>query len=333
MPPHNLPLTRDRRGAALVRLVRLQRRQRARRQRRSPSSAFVATNTATAAATLSWMLAEWLSRGKPTVLGAAAGAVAGLVAITPASGFVTPMASIVIGGVAGVLCYAACNLKSLLGYYDDALDVVGVHGVGGTWGALATGLFATKVVNSAIGQRRAAGLRERVAARRAGAGDGRSPTGSPSWERWSVSASPGLVTGGIRVDEDEEFTGLDLSQHSETRVRAGSRRTVVRVDDGNRGASTLRIIHGDRRGHERVYNQRFVRVRGNPRSGTRAGGKDHEKSRSDHQAVQARRGEGKPLGASACRASPSARSRDSAGRRATPSSIAAPSTSSTSCPR
>src|SRR5713101_5916957 len=86
-------------------------------------------------------------RGKPTVLGAASGAVAGLVAITPASGYVGPISSIIIGGVAGVLCYAACNLKSRLGY-DDSLDVVGVHGVGGTWGALATGLFATKTINN-----------------------------------------------------------------------------------------------------------------------------------------------------------------------------------------
>ena len=112
--------------------------------------AFMTTNTAAAAAALGWMFTEWSSRGKPTVLGAASGAVAGLVAITPAAGFVTPMASIVIGAVAGVICYSACNLKSKLGY-DDSLDVVGVHGVGGTWGALATGIFATKLVNEAGG--------------------------------------------------------------------------------------------------------------------------------------------------------------------------------------
>src|SRR5438552_3969761 len=107
------------------------------------ASAFTATNTGAAAAALGWMFTEWMSRGKPTVLGAASGAVAGLVAITPASGFVTPMASVIIGAVAGALCYAACNLKSKLGYHDS-LDVVGVHGVGGTWGALVTGLFASK---------------------------------------------------------------------------------------------------------------------------------------------------------------------------------------------
>src|SRR5207244_9605311 len=111
------------------------------------ASTFVATNTATAAAALAWMIAEWMYRGKPSALGAASGAVAGLVAITPASGFVGPISSIWIGIGAGVLCYTAVMLKPLFGY-DDALDAVGVHGVGGTWGALATGLFASKLINS-----------------------------------------------------------------------------------------------------------------------------------------------------------------------------------------
>src|SRR5262245_22435947 len=114
------------------------------------TSAFVATNTATAAAALSWMFAEWMGKGKPTVLGAASGAVAGLVAITPASGFVAPMPALALGAIAGVLCYGACNLKPRLGWYDDALDVVGVHGVGGTFGAIATGLWASKAINSAV---------------------------------------------------------------------------------------------------------------------------------------------------------------------------------------
>src|SRR5207302_977017 len=111
------------------------------------TSAFVVTNTATAAAALAWMVAEWLYRGKPTVLGAASGAVAGLVAITPASGFVGPLSSIVIGVGARVFCYLAVIVKSRLGY-DDSLDAFGVHGIGGTWGALATGLFASKAINS-----------------------------------------------------------------------------------------------------------------------------------------------------------------------------------------
>lgn len=109
-------------------------------------SAFVVTNTAASAGALSWLFVEWSHRGKPTALGAASGAVAGLVAITPASGFVGPLAAIAIGAVAGALCYFAIIMKSRFGY-DDSLDVVGVHGVGGTWGAIATGLFATTAIN------------------------------------------------------------------------------------------------------------------------------------------------------------------------------------------
>jgi Amt family ammonium transporter len=110
------------------------------------ANAFVVTHLASAAAALSWMFMEWIHRKKPTTLGAASGAVAGLVAITPASGFVGPLSSIVIGGLAGVICYGGVLLKSRLGY-DDSLDVVGIHGLGGTWGALATGLFASTSIN------------------------------------------------------------------------------------------------------------------------------------------------------------------------------------------
>jgi Amt family ammonium transporter len=178
------------------------------------TSAFLATNTATAAAALSWMGAEWLSRGKPTVLGAASGAVAGLVAITPASGFVGPMPALLIGAIAGTLCYAACNLKTTLGWYDDALDVVGVHGVGGTWGAIATGLWASTEVNSAVttqgvfisGETGLLGLQ--IAA---------------VLVTYALAIVGSLVclgitsavTGGLRVTEDDEAFGLDLSQHSE----------------------------------------------------------------------------------------------------------------------
>jgi len=112
------------------------------------SMAFVVTHMATAAAAISWAVAEWILKGKPTTLGVASGAVAGLVAITPASGFVGPVSSVILGAVAGVLCYLAVLAKNSLGY-DDALDVVGVHGVGGIWGAIATGLFASKAINSA----------------------------------------------------------------------------------------------------------------------------------------------------------------------------------------
>ena len=174
------------------------------------TSAFVATHVATAAATLAWVFAEWMTRGKPTVLGAASGAVAGLVAITPGAGFVSPMSAILIGIGGGVCCYTACNLKSKFGY-DDSLDVVGVHGVGGTWGALATGLFASKAINAA--------------------GNDGFFFGNPGqlWIQfvavaatWIFAAVGTLIILGIlkalmglRVSEEEEQLGLDLSQHDE----------------------------------------------------------------------------------------------------------------------
>jgi Amt family ammonium transporter len=173
-------------------------------------SAFVTTNTAAAAATLAWMFAEWALRGKPTVLGAASGAVAGLVAITPAAGFVGPVSAILIGIGGGVLCFAACNLKSKLGY-DDSLDVVGVHGIGGTWGAIATGLFASKAINEAGADGLFAGnpglLMSQILAVAA---------------TWVFAFGGSLIllkvvdaVVGLRVTEDDEFAGLDISQHSE----------------------------------------------------------------------------------------------------------------------
>jgi Amt family ammonium transporter len=110
------------------------------------ANAFVVTHIASALGALSWMFFEWYHREKPTTLGAASGAVAGLVAITPASGFVGPVSAIIIGALAGAICYGGVLMKSKLGY-DDALDVVGVHALGGIWGALATGLFASKAIN------------------------------------------------------------------------------------------------------------------------------------------------------------------------------------------
>ncbi len=110
------------------------------------ANAFVVTHVSSAVAALSWIFTEWVHRGKPTTLGAASGAVAGLVAITPASGFVGPLSAIIIGALAGIICYGGILMKSRLGY-DDSLDVVGIHGLGGTWGALATGLFASTAIN------------------------------------------------------------------------------------------------------------------------------------------------------------------------------------------
>lgn len=174
------------------------------------TSTFTATNTSTAAAALAWMVAEWFYRGKPSALGAATGAVAGMVAITPASGYVDPISAIWIGMGAGVFCYMAVMLKPLFGY-DDALDAVGVHAVGGIWGVLATGLFASKAVNAAG----ANGLF----------------FGNPA--QLGIQAMALLVTivfvfvgtliilaivsaiTGLRVTEEEEQTGLDLSQHDE----------------------------------------------------------------------------------------------------------------------
>jgi len=175
------------------------------------TSAFVATNTGAAAATLSWMYAEWATRGKPTVLGAASGAVAGLVAITPASGFVGPVASIIIGGVAGVVCFSACNLKVRLGY-DDSLDVVGVHCVGGTTGALLTGVFASKLVNPAgadglfFGNPAQLGIQFVAVAV--------SLVYSFVGAFILLKIVDALV--GLRVVEEDEVAGLDLSQHGET---------------------------------------------------------------------------------------------------------------------
>jgi ammonium transporter, Amt family len=175
------------------------------------TSAFVATHTAAAVAALGWVIAEWIVSGKPTMLGAASGAVAGLVAITPGSGFVSPLSSVVIGAGAGIICYTAVMMKSRFGY-DDSLDVVGVHGVGGTFGALATGIFASKAIN---------------------------PSGADGliYGNWSTFQNQLVAVGatiafvaagtavilyglkgfiGLRVTEAEERLGLDLSQHNES---------------------------------------------------------------------------------------------------------------------
>jgi Amt family ammonium transporter len=210
MPPHNLPMTVM--GASLLWFGWFGfNAGSALAASGLAAHAFTTTNTATAAAALGWMFTEWSSRGKPTVLGAASGAVAGLVAITPAAGFVTPMAAIVIGALAGVLCYTACNFKSRLGY-DDSLDVVGVHGVGGTWGALATGLFATKTVNDAGGDGLFYGNPHQIWVQIIAV--------VVTWILGFVVTTIILkvldAVMGLRVSDEEEVAGLDLSQHSET---------------------------------------------------------------------------------------------------------------------
>ncbi|KAF5412070.1 MAG: putative ammonium transporter [Candidatus Methanogasteraceae archaeon] len=167
--------------------------------------AFITTFVAPAAAGLSWMVAEWWGTGKPTALGFATGILAGLVVITPAAGFVTPMAAIVMGAIAGVVCYNAVMLKGKLGY-DDSLDVFGVHGVGGTTGALLTGVFAT------IG---AAGLLS-----------GNSDQLLLQFEGAAITMVYAVVgtigigfvldkTLGLKVSVSEENIGLDQTQHGE----------------------------------------------------------------------------------------------------------------------
>jgi len=175
------------------------------------ANAFVVTHVASAAAALSWIIMEWIHRGKPTTLGAASGAVAGLVAITPGSGFVGPLAALIIGALGGIICYGGILLKSKLGY-DDSLDVVGIHGLGGTWGALATGLFASTLINP----NGANGLF----------------FGNPGqlWIQFitviatatfvfvmtSIILKVVDVIVGLRVTEEDEERGLDISQHNET---------------------------------------------------------------------------------------------------------------------
>jgi Amt family ammonium transporter len=215
MPPHNLPFTVV--GAALLWFGWFGfNAGSALSAGALATSAFVVTNTAAAAATLAWMFSEWAIRGKPTMLGAASGAVAGLVAITPASGYVGPLAAIVIGGLAGFLCFNACNLKTKLGY-DDSLDVVGVHGVGGTWGAIATGLFATTSVNPAGADGLLYGNPAQLWNQIVGI--------LAAWVLGFVGTWIILkvldATLGLRVSEEEEVAGLDLAQHSETAYTLG----------------------------------------------------------------------------------------------------------------
>jgi len=175
------------------------------------SMAFVVTHMATAAAALSWVFAEWIIKGKPTTLGVASGAVAGLVAITPASGFVGPVSSVIIGAVAGVVCYLAVLAKGPLGY-DDSLDVVGVHAVGGIWGALATGLFASKAINEAGSD----GLFFGNAAQLGTQALAVAVTIVYSFVISLVILYVVKAIMGLRVGEEDEVAGVDTSVHGET---------------------------------------------------------------------------------------------------------------------
>ncbi|ADW69312.1 ammonium transporter [Granulicella tundricola] len=179
------------------------------------TSAFVATHFGAAAAALGWSAAEWIKNGKPSALGAISGAVAGLVGITPAAGFVTPMSALWIGLIVGIFCFfMVVTVKALFGY-DDSLDAFGVHGAGGTMGALLTGIFANSVINPVFGAGKATGALE----------------GNPHQLlnqltgvaiAWTLSIVGTLIilvvvdkTIGLRVSEEDEREGLDLSQHGE----------------------------------------------------------------------------------------------------------------------
>ncbi|GAB6601792.1 ammonia channel protein [Bacillus cereus] len=174
-------------------------------------TAFINTNIAAAASALTWMLSEWFFQSKPTAMGAACGVVSGLVAITPACGFVTPFSALLIGAIGGVLCFGAVFfLKTKFGY-DDTLDAFGCHGIGGTWGGIATGLFATTTVNSdganGLFYGNAALLLKQLVA-------------IGATYAFTIIMTYAIIKAinfflPVRVDEHEEHMGLDISMHGE----------------------------------------------------------------------------------------------------------------------
>jgi len=184
-----------------------------------PTSAFVATHFGAAAATLGWSAVEWWKRGKPSALGAISGAVAGLVAITPAAGFVSPMSAIAIGLAAGVVCFLMVTKVKSMFRYDDSLDAFGVHGAGGTLGALLTGVFASSAVNpifkNAQGSTLASGLLEGNAHQFLNQLVGVAIAWGLAIVGTVVILKLVDITIGLRVSEDHEMQGLDLSQHGE----------------------------------------------------------------------------------------------------------------------
>jgi Amt family ammonium transporter len=206
MPPHNLPFTVI--GAALLWVGWFGfNAGSALAANGTAGLAFLTTHTATCTAVAAWAVIEWMHRGKPTVLGAATAAVAGLVAITPACAFVTPFGSIAIGLGSAIICYVAVTfVKPALGY-DDSLDVFGVHGVGGTWGAIATGLFVADFA-LAEGVSRGAQLTTQLVS----VGFTAVFAGGLTLVILTVLKA---VFGDLRVDGDAELRGLDLSEHGE----------------------------------------------------------------------------------------------------------------------
>lgn len=175
------------------------------------ATAFVTTHVAAAAATVSWVLTEWLHHGKPTLLGAASGCIAGLVSITPGAGFVGVLPALVIGLAGGIICFLSVSIiKNKLGY-DDSLDAFGVHGVGGTWGALATGIFASKAINEAGADGLLFGNAHQFAIQALGV--------VVSWVFAIVMTVAIIKVIGlfmqIKADEEQEVAGMDLTEHGE----------------------------------------------------------------------------------------------------------------------
>jgi len=172
---------------------------------------FIATHSSAVAATLIWVVIEWVHRGKPTMFGAATGAIAGLATITPASGYVGPLSALAIGLLAGAVCYISLNMKNRLGY-DDSLDAFGVHGVGGILGTLATGLLAQKMINPAGSDGLFFGSSDLLM---------HQVTGIAVTVVYSFVVTVVILklldwTIGLRLSAEDEFEGLDLSQHGES---------------------------------------------------------------------------------------------------------------------
>jgi Amt family ammonium transporter len=178
------------------------------------TSAFVATNTSAGMAAMAWMFMSWSFEGRPSALGAASGAVVGLAAVTPASGFVTPLAALIIGAGAGVFCFLAVRFRSKVNM-DDSLDVWACHGVGSTWGVLATGLFATVAVNSAGANGLFYGNPRQFLTQLLAVAVVWAYSFIATWVILKIL----LATMGLRVKAGEEIAGLDLSQHGEEAYR------------------------------------------------------------------------------------------------------------------
>ena len=207
------------------------------------SNAFVTTHFGAAAAALGWLLVEWIRQGKPTVLGGISGAVAGLVGITPAAGFVTPMSALIIGFLAGVICFVAvAEVKKRLGY-DDSLDAFGIHGVGGFTGAILTGVFATSTANSLL-------LDEKNGVNLQGLAYGNAKQVLNQLIACLVAIAFGVIgsyvilkvvdlTIGVRASGEDELTGLDISQHGEEGYNLDADLGVLGTYSGAASMSTL----------------------------------------------------------------------------------------------